>query len=67
MFGSASSDGVNATNGFGVHSIAIKVPKSDLTRNGMTPTNPASSERRGRRLGGREPPPRRGPRARAAS
>jgi hypothetical protein len=43
VFGSTSSDGVNATNGFGVHSIAIKVPKSDLTRNGMTPTNPASS------------------------
>ena len=24
--------GSNATNGFGVHTIAIKVPKSDLTR-----------------------------------
>ena len=43
VFGSASSEGVNATNGFGVHSIAIKVPKGDLTRNGMAPTNPASS------------------------
>jgi Domain of unknown function (DUF4331) len=43
VFGSTSSDGVNATHGFGVHSIAIKVPKSDLTRDGMTPTNAASS------------------------
>ena len=35
----ADAPGVNATNGFGVHSIAIKVPKSDLTRGGWTPTN----------------------------
>jgi hypothetical protein len=34
--------GVNATNDFGVHSIALKVPISDLTRDGSTPTNPAS-------------------------
>jgi len=36
--------GVNATNDFSVHSIALKVPKSDLTRNGSTPTDPMSSE-----------------------
>jgi hypothetical protein len=41
--GLSPSAGVNATSGFGVHSIAIKVPKSDLTRNGMTPTDPASA------------------------
>jgi hypothetical protein len=29
--------GVNATNDFSVHSIALKVPKTDLTRNGMMP------------------------------
>jgi hypothetical protein len=34
--------GVNATNDFSVHSIALKVPKSDLTRNGSNPTNPMS-------------------------
>lgn len=42
--GMANALGVNATNGFGVHSIALKVPKSDLTRNGRTPTNPGSAE-----------------------
>ena len=35
--------GVNATKDFSVHSIALKVPMSDLTRNGWTPKNPASS------------------------
>jgi hypothetical protein len=35
------AEGVNATNDFSVHSIALKVPKSDLTRGGDTPTNPA--------------------------
>jgi hypothetical protein len=35
--------GVNATNDFSVHSIALKVPKSDLTRDGATPTNPMAS------------------------
>jgi hypothetical protein len=35
-----NSAGVNATNEFGVHSIALKVPKSELTRNGSTPTDP---------------------------
>jgi hypothetical protein len=34
--------GVNATNSFSVHSIALKVPKSDLTRDGSTPTDPTS-------------------------
>jgi hypothetical protein len=34
--------GVNGTNDFSVHSIALKVPKSDLTRNGSNPTNPMS-------------------------
>jgi hypothetical protein len=34
--------GVNATNDFSVHSIALKVPKSDLTHNGQTPTDPTS-------------------------
>ncbi len=37
----ANAPGVNATNGFGVHSIAIQVPKSDLTRDGSTPSDPA--------------------------
>jgi hypothetical protein len=36
----AQAPGVNATNGFGVHSIALKVPISALTRDGSTPTNP---------------------------
>ncbi len=42
--GLANSLGVNATNGFGVHSIALQVPKSDLTRRGNTPTDPASAD-----------------------
>jgi hypothetical protein len=36
----AKAPGVNATSEFGVHSIALKVPKHELTRNGSTPTNP---------------------------
>src|SRR5207253_149470 len=39
----AKASGVNATNDFGVHSIALKVPKHELTANGSTPTNPMSS------------------------
>ncbi len=35
-----NAPGVNATNDFSVHSIALKVPKSELTRTGSTPTNP---------------------------
>jgi hypothetical protein len=37
------NSGVNATTDFSVHSIALKVPMSDLTRDGSTPTNPASA------------------------
>jgi len=40
----ANSVGVNATNGFGVHSIALQVPMSDLTRSGRTPTDPTSAD-----------------------
>jgi hypothetical protein len=32
--------GVNATNDFSVHSIALKVPKTDLTRDHNNPTDP---------------------------
>ena len=35
--------GVNGTNDFSVHSIALKVPKQDLTRHGVSPTDPTSS------------------------
>ena len=35
-----AAPGVNATNDFGVHSIALKVPKQELTRGGIQPTNP---------------------------
>jgi uncharacterized protein DUF4331 len=42
--GMANSVGVNATNGFGVHTIAIKVPKRELTRSGRTPTDPMSRD-----------------------
>jgi Domain of unknown function (DUF4331) len=38
----AMGSGVNATSEFGVHSIALKVPKQDLTRNGSVPTDPSS-------------------------
>jgi len=37
----ADAHGVNATHEFGVHSIALKVPKPALTANGSTPTNPS--------------------------
>jgi hypothetical protein len=36
----AKAPGVNGTNDFGVHSIALKIPKHELTRDGSTPTNP---------------------------
>jgi hypothetical protein len=36
----AAAPGVNDTNGFGVHSIALKVPISELTKDGSVPTNP---------------------------
>jgi hypothetical protein len=35
-----AAPGVNATNDFGVHSIALKVPKQELTRGGIRPTDP---------------------------
>ena len=42
ILGSMSSVGVNSTNNFGVHSIAIKVPvKQDLTANGSVPSDPS--------------------------
>jgi hypothetical protein len=34
--------GVNGTNDFSVHSIALKVPMQDLTRHGTNPTDPNS-------------------------
>jgi hypothetical protein len=42
--GMANSLGVNATNGFGVHSIALQVPFSDLTPRNRTPTDPTSRD-----------------------
>lgn len=42
--GMANSMGVNSTHDFSVHSIAIKVPKSDLSRSNWTPTNPNSKD-----------------------
>jgi hypothetical protein len=36
----AAAPGVNATNGFGVHSIALKVPANMLTADGSKPTDP---------------------------
>jgi hypothetical protein len=42
--GMANSVGVNAVNGFGVHSIALRVPMSDLTRSGKTPKDPKSAD-----------------------
>jgi len=36
--------GVNGTDNFSVHSIALKVPKSDLTRHGTTPTTASSAD-----------------------
>jgi hypothetical protein len=40
IFPMANSPGLNATNVFGVHTIAIKVPKTDLTVGGINPTDP---------------------------
>jgi hypothetical protein len=36
--------GVNATHGFGVHAIALKIPISELTKDGSTPSNPMSQK-----------------------
>jgi hypothetical protein len=37
-----AAHGVNGTNDFSVHSIALKVPMQDLTRHGVSPTDPMS-------------------------
>jgi Domain of unknown function (DUF4331) len=39
----SAAHGVNATHDFGVHSIALKVPNHELTRDGSTPTDPMSA------------------------
>src|SRR5216117_2799554 len=36
-----AAPGVNGTKGFNVHTIAISVPKTDVTRGGFDPTDPA--------------------------
>ncbi len=40
----AAAGGVNGTNDFSVHSIALKVPKQDLTRHGSNPTDPMARD-----------------------
>jgi Domain of unknown function (DUF4331) len=40
----ANAPGVNGTNDFSVHSIALKVPKQELTRRGVNPTDPMSPD-----------------------
>jgi hypothetical protein len=40
----AAAPGVNGTDNFSVHSIALKVPKSDLTRNGSNPASASSPD-----------------------
>lgn len=40
---SPPAPGVNGTNGFNVHSIALQIPKTQLTSDGASPTNPASA------------------------
>jgi hypothetical protein len=40
--GMAAAHAVNASHDFSVHSIALKVPKHELTKDGSTPTNPMS-------------------------
>jgi hypothetical protein len=39
---STAAPGVNGTQGYNVHSIAIQVPKTQLTSNGSDPTDPSS-------------------------
>jgi hypothetical protein len=39
-----AADGVNALRSFNVHTIAIQVPITQLTRNGKTPTDPMDRE-----------------------
>jgi len=38
------TSGVNSTNGFSVHSIALQVPLTDVTRRGKAPSDPASTD-----------------------
>src|SRR5947209_7326224 len=38
-----AAPGINGTQGLNVHTIAIRVPKKHLTRDGSNPTNPADS------------------------
>jgi hypothetical protein len=40
----AAAHGVDATHEFGVHTIAIKIPKKQLTPNGSNPTDPMSQK-----------------------
>jgi Domain of unknown function (DUF4331) len=42
LAGMANAPGVDASHGFGVHSIAIKVPSRSLTATGMAPTDPSA-------------------------
>jgi hypothetical protein len=42
IFPMANAPGLNATNEMGVHTIAIKVPKTDLTVGGINPTDPSA-------------------------
>jgi hypothetical protein len=42
--GMAAAHGVDASQEFSVHSIALKVPKHELTRNGSAPTNVMSPD-----------------------
>lgn len=45
VFGSSgSSVGRDGTKGFNVHTIAMQVPKADLTKDGINPTDPLASE-----------------------
>jgi hypothetical protein len=44
VLGSMNKAGVDATANFSVHSIALKVPKSDLSRSGKSPSDPTSRD-----------------------
>jgi hypothetical protein len=44
IYGMAAAAGVDALHDFSVHSIALKVPKSDLSASGTTPTDPDSRD-----------------------
>ena len=47
---SAAAAGVNGLQGLNVHTIAIQVPKTDLTRDGKNPTDVMDAEVRDRRV-----------------